>query len=71
MYFLLVIPDAEPTGPAFGRPDEARRSGISAPLQSARCKTINDSGFAPEPVIGPRLARTRWTRPGMTVDAEC
>jgi hypothetical protein len=25
-----------------------------------------DSGFDPEPVIGPRLARTRWHRPGMT-----
>jgi hypothetical protein len=26
-----------------------------------------DSGFDAEPVIGPRLARTRWHRPGMTV----
>jgi hypothetical protein len=25
-----------------------------------------DSGFDAEPVIGPRLARTRWHRPGMT-----
>jgi len=24
-----------------------------------------DSGFAAEPVIGPRFARTRWRRPGM------
>jgi hypothetical protein len=28
-----------------------------------------DSGFASEPVIGPRFARTRWTRPGMTVES--
>jgi hypothetical protein len=26
-----------------------------------------DSGFDAEPVIGPRVARTRWHRPGMTV----
>src|SRR3974390_508458 len=25
-----------------------------------------DSGLAAEPVIGPRFARTRWRRPGMT-----
>src|SRR6478735_6030779 len=25
-----------------------------------------DSGLDAEPVIGPRLARTRWHRPGMT-----
>src|SRR5258705_5610890 len=25
-----------------------------------------DSGFVAEPVIGPRFARTRWRRPGMT-----
>jgi hypothetical protein len=25
-----------------------------------------DSGFDAEPVIGPRFARTRWHRPGMT-----
>ena len=25
-----------------------------------------DSGFRPEPVIGPRFARTRWAGPGMT-----
>jgi hypothetical protein len=25
-----------------------------------------DSGFASEPVIGPRFARTHWTRSGMT-----
>ncbi len=28
-----------------------------------------DSGFAAEPVIGPRFARTRWQRPGMTNDS--
>jgi hypothetical protein len=27
-----------------------------------------DSGFDAEPVIGPRFARTRWHRPGMTKD---
>jgi hypothetical protein len=36
----------------------------------ARIKDANpesrDSGFDAEPVIGPRLARTRWHRPGMT-----
>jgi hypothetical protein len=26
-----------------------------------------DSGFDAEPVIGPRFARTRWHRPGMTI----
>jgi hypothetical protein len=28
-----------------------------------------DSGLAAEPVIGPRFARTRWRRPGMTTIA--
>src|ERR1700738_2167594 len=28
-----------------------------------------DSGFASEPVSGPRFARTRWTRPGMAEEA--
>src|ERR1700754_82684 len=28
-----------------------------------------DSGLAAEPVIGPRVARTRWRRPGMTAEA--
>jgi ribosomal protein S18 acetylase RimI-like enzyme len=27
-----------------------------------------DSGLAAEPVIGPRFARTRWRRPGMTTE---
>jgi hypothetical protein len=27
---------------------------------------VMDSGLAAEPVIGPRFARTRWRRPGMT-----
>jgi len=27
---------------------------------------VMDSGLAAEPVIGPRSARTRWRRPGMT-----
>src|SRR5262249_22141593 len=27
------------------------------------------SGFAAEPVLGPREARTRWRRPGMTTSA--
>src|SRR5947208_16435233 len=35
-----------------------------------RCVTSRvvdmDSGLAAEPVIGPRFARTRWRRPGMT-----
>jgi len=35
-----------------------------------RCEASNperrDSGFGPEPVIGPRFARTRWDRPEMT-----
>jgi hypothetical protein len=29
-----------------------------------------DSGFDAEPVIGPRFARTRWHRPGMTESIE-
>src|SRR5690349_16178027 len=29
-----------------------------------------DSGLAAEPVIGPRFARTRWRRPGMTEKTE-
>jgi hypothetical protein len=37
---------------------ESRKAGNSDVL---------DSGLAPEPVIGPRFARTRWARPGMTL----
>src|SRR6266702_2755903 len=32
-----------------------------------RIRESRDSGFDAEPVIGPRFARTRWHRPGMTV----
>src|SRR6266851_2848490 len=38
------------------------RDGALAPDPESR-----DSGFDAEPVIGPRFARTRWHRPGMTV----
>jgi hypothetical protein len=40
------------------------RDGASAPDPESR-----DSGFDAEPVIGPRFARTRWHRPGMTHSA--
>jgi hypothetical protein len=43
---------------------------VDAPLgagpESILPVVVMDSGLASEPVIGPRLARTRWTRPGMT-----
>src|SRR6266576_6930941 len=37
------------------------RDGAPAPDPESR-----DSGLDAEPVIGPRVARTRWHRPGMT-----
>jgi hypothetical protein len=45
-------------------PDAERSEAIRNPEQRAGL----DSGFAPG---GPRFARTRWTRPGMTARAEC
>ena len=39
-----------------------REPGIQSHVQSLYL----DSGLAAEPVIGPRFARTRWRRPGMT-----
>jgi hypothetical protein len=48
-YSLLVIPDAEPTGPAFGRPDdrlhEAIRNLSPAPINRVQKQRI-DSGLA-------------------------
>src|SRR6266446_7165466 len=43
-------------------PPPSFRNGALAPGPESR-----DSGFDAEPVIGPRFARTRWHRPGMTV----
>jgi hypothetical protein len=40
-----------------------REPGIQSDTQSLAL----DSGFAAEPVIGPRFARTRWRRPGMAL----
>src|SRR6202048_1797908 len=39
----------------------ARTSDVQLHIGESR-----DSGFDAEPVIGPRFARTRWHRPGMT-----
>jgi len=41
------------------------RSGIQGRKRKP-CRVALDSGFDAEPVIGPRIARTRWHRPGMT-----
>ena len=43
----------------------AREPGIQGPKHE-RCCVALDSGFRPEPAIGPRFARTRWAGPGMT-----
>jgi len=40
---------------------EGRTSDVQLHIGESR-----DSGFDAEPVIGPRFARTRWHRPGMT-----
>src|SRR5450631_1311296 len=56
----------------FERPLQAPRtnSGSVIPGWSAGPgPESRDSGFDAEPVIGPRFARTRWHRPGMTVSA--
>ena len=48
-----------------------RHSGMRRQAQASdaqlRIGESRDSGFDAEPVIGPRFARTRWHRPGMTV----
>ena len=56
---------ARPAGPAEGRPDGKlqRESGFQKQPQSLHL----DSGSGAELVIGPRFARTRWHRPGLTV----
>jgi hypothetical protein len=45
-------------------------SGMARQRQTSdaqlRIGESRDSGFDAEPVIGPRFARTRWHRPGMT-----
>src|SRR6202171_5918817 len=47
-----------------------RHSGMARQRQTSDVQLhigeSRDSGFDAEPVIGPRLARTRWHRPGMT-----
>jgi maltooligosyltrehalose trehalohydrolase len=50
------------SSPSFRGASAASEPGIQKRAQS----THLDSGPAPEPVIGPRFARTRWARPGMT-----
>ena len=46
------------------------RGGFAVSVIPGRAPSANpesrDSGFDAEPVIGPRFARTRWHRPGMT-----
>jgi hypothetical protein len=60
---LLVIP---------GRAEGASPESITAAAwmwhdgRVAPCFVVMDPGLAAEPVIGPRFARTRWRRPGMT-----
>ena len=49
---------------SFRGASEGSEPGIQKQRQSAHL----DSGSAPEPVIGPRFARTRWARPGMTLE---
>src|SRR6202022_4668536 len=39
-------------------------SDVKLHIGESRCNEHRDSGFAS---IGPRFARTRWTRPGMTL----
>jgi hypothetical protein len=55
---------------AWGMPDARCTRGLVCNC-SDRTHTSNneDTGIDAEPVIGPRFARTRWHRPGMTVSA--
>src|SRR5450631_4568086 len=50
-----------------------RHSGMRRQAQASdaqlRIGESRDSGFDAEPVIGPRFARTRWHRPGMTASS--
>src|SRR6202011_2681674 len=54
-----MIHGGSPVSPYSGT---TRRAGPGIP----RLVCNGDSGFASKPVIGPRFARTRWRRPGMT-----
>src|SRR5450631_2007738 len=51
-----------------------RHSGMRRQAQASdaqlRIGESRDSGFDAEPVIGPRFARTRWHRPGMTTEGQ-
>jgi hypothetical protein len=49
-----------------GRHSGMRRDGAGRNLWCHKRTREMDSGFDAEPVIGPRFARTRWHRPGMT-----
>ena len=50
------------TGLSFRGASAAGEPGIQ---KQTPCMHL-DSGSGAEPVIGPRFARTRWHRPGMT-----
>ena len=68
----------EPTGPAFGGPDDKLRDEAIHPSSfrdgpkdqtsdvQLHIGESRDSGFDAEPVTGLCFARTRWHRPGMT-----
>ena len=69
----------EPTGPALCGPDDKLRDEAIQALSfrdgpkdqtsdvQLHIGESRDCGFDAEPVIGLRLARTRWHRPGMTI----
>src|SRR5438128_9735984 len=48
---------------------EVRGWGVKPNRRGQAGSSSRDSGFDAEPVIGPRFARTRWHRPGVTVKA--
>jgi hypothetical protein len=56
--------DASVVEPSFRDGPQDQTSDAQLRIGESR-----DSGFDAEPVIGPRFARTRWHRPGMTVSA--
>jgi hypothetical protein len=53
--------DASVVEPSFRDGPQDQTSDAQLRIGESR-----DSGFDAEPVIGPRFARTRWHRPGMT-----
>jgi hypothetical protein len=69
---IAPLAGARGTAAATQKRDVGSAALVFSRRHSASRVSVNpesrDSGFDAEPVIGPRFARTRWHRPGMTID---